>query len=120
MMTTLVKPLPYDRSRESYSTLQQERLLVDCSTYLPDVLKTPTTIGKRVLSKEESPKSKKGVDERVSGLFPNTCDRKAVQFIVDENGGTNVYSAENPLRIGVVLSGGQAPGTIILVVLNYF
>ncbi|CAD7963561.1 unnamed protein product [Amoebophrya sp. A120] len=88
---------PYDRSRQAYSQLQRERLSADCSYYLPDVLRNP----KRQIDE----KSNFEIDDRIKALFPTTCQSKAVQFVP---GGTLAGSA--PLRIGAVLSGGQAPG----------
>eukprot|EP00392_Amoebophrya_sp_AT5.2_P002204 g2209.t1 len=95
-------PKPYDRARQAYSQLQRERLQADCNYYLPDVLKKPKKI--------TNEKSDFKIDDRIKALFPTTCQSKAVQFVNAGRSGGGGGGGGAPLRIGAVLSGGQAPG----------
>ena len=45
--------------------------------------------------------------QTIRGLFPCTCDAKLVEFVA---GGDFAPAGRRPLKVGVVLSGGQAPG----------
>ncbi len=68
-MSEKPSPLPYDRAREAYSTLQQERLLVDCNTYLPNVLKHFEYLQSMEITNPDD----KPEDDRIKTLFPKTC-----------------------------------------------
>jgi 6-phosphofructokinase 1 len=85
----------------AYSPLQKERLLADCNEYLPTVLEgCPVAV-----KKEAVPASAKDADT-IKGLFPSTYDMPLVEFAA----GTPNGHSNSPIKVGVVLSGGQAPG----------
>ncbi|CAD7944656.1 unnamed protein product [Amoebophrya sp. A25] len=89
---------PYDRQRGAYSQLQTERLRADCSYYVPKVLLAP----EKTIDEGSGFK----ISDKIKELFPTTWVDKAVKFGAGAKG-----SIEGPpLRIGAVLSGGQAPG----------
>lgn len=94
----------YDRWRGSYSPLQKERLEADCSSYYPGVMQGDNFDLEVV---EEAGYSTDKLDDRVKSFFEHTCDMKPLQFVKCS---TPVTTERGPLRIGVVLSGGQAPG----------
>jgi hypothetical protein len=95
---------PYDRWRGSYSPLQKERLAADCSAYYPGVMQGDNFDIDVV---EEEGYSGDNLDERVKSFFTNTIDMKPLQFV---KSATKTAGDHPPLRIAVVLSGGQAPG----------
>jgi diphosphate--fructose-6-phosphate 1-phosphotransferase len=94
----------YERWRGSYSPLQRERLQADCSEYLPGVLRNDN-FDLQVI--EEEGYSADKLDNRVKTFFQNTIDMKPLTF-AKATATTN--EERQPKRIGVVLSGGQAPG----------
>lgn len=95
----------YDRWRGSYSPLQKERLEADCSVYYPGVMQGDNFDLEVV---EEKGYSGDKIDDRVKSFFPNTIDMKPLQFVKST---TKSEAGSNPpLRVAVVLSGGQAPG----------
>lgn len=99
-MAPKTSPTAYDRARKAYSSLQKERLKADCKDYLPNVL----LAGGRAVKKEAvaaSPKDAKAIKK----LFPNTSGIPLVEF---EAGAACID--KDPVKVGVVLSGGQAPG----------
>ncbi|CAJ1372271.1 unnamed protein product [Effrenium voratum] len=99
-MAPKTSPTPYDRARKAYSSLQYERLKADCQEYLPSVLLG----GAKAVMKEAVSASPKDA-EAIKKLFPSTCDIPLVEF---EAGTPPAEKA--PVKVGVVLSGGQAPG----------
>jgi diphosphate-dependent phosphofructokinase len=79
------------------SALQRER-----AKYQPKLPKSLRGIPKLV----EGDKTKPVADEKeIEALFPNTCGMPLITF--KEEGSTD---AANPVNVGVILSGGQAPG----------
>jgi len=97
-----VEAAPYTRARRAYSELQKERLAAPCEAYLPDVLKGSP----QVVKKEAVPADAKDA-ETIRGLFPTTYDTPLVEFAPGSAADTAWHA---PLKVGVVLSGGQAPG----------
>lgn len=94
----------YKRARRSYSALQRERLAADCRAYLPKVLEGSP----QVVKKQAIPASEKDA-ETIKTLFPHTYDTPLVEFVPSFcTGGEQTEHA--PVKVGVVLSGGQAPG----------
>merc|ERR1719291_612677 len=98
---TGTEPVPYTRGRKAYSDLQRERLNADCSAYLPKVLEGRPRLDK----KDPVPASAKDADA-IKGLFPSIHDQPLVAF----SAGTPGTDPVAPVKVGVVLSGGQAPG----------
>ncbi|CAB9510223.1 Pyrophosphate--fructose 6-phosphate 1-phosphotransferase subunit [Seminavis robusta] len=94
----------YERWRGSYSPLQRERLEANCADYYPQVMRNSNFDLKVV---EEEGNSTEKLDGRVKSFFQNTIDMKPLQF---EMGTAETAAERPPKRIGVVLSGGQAPG----------
>jgi pyrophosphate--fructose-6-phosphate 1-phosphotransferase len=97
-------PAPYERCRLAYSPLQRERLVTDCKNFLPDVLNGCP----EALVQEAVPTSSGDV-ETIRSLFPSTFDTPLVNFAK----GSEQFVASltrSPMKVGVVLSGGQAPG----------
>ena len=97
----------YDRFRQSYSPLQVERLHADCSQYYPGVMQNDNFQMDVVEEKGYSPDS---LDPRVKSFFENTIDMKPLQFVASSQSSSSSAVVRTPKRIGVVLSGGQAPG----------
>ncbi|KAJ7964810.1 Pyrophosphate--fructose 6-phosphate 1-phosphotransferase subunit beta [Quillaja saponaria] len=81
-----------------YSELQTSRL--DVSLPLPSVLKKSFNVV------DGPPSSAAGNPEEIAKLFPNLFGQPSAKFVPGDSG----ESAGKTLRIGVVLSGGQAPG----------
>jgi len=98
-------PKCFERTRRAYSSLQRERLAADCRDYLPDVLKGGAP---QALKKEALPTSAKDA-ETIRSLFPNTVDTPLVEFAAGFCDDTDA-AKRPPVKVGVVLSGGQAPG----------
>ncbi|PQQ04834.1 pyrophosphate--fructose 6-phosphate 1-phosphotransferase subunit beta [Prunus yedoensis var. nudiflora] len=93
-----VKAVP-GRLTSSYSEVQASRL--DVSLPLPSVLKSSFSV-------VDGPKSSAaGNPEEIAKLFPNLFGQPSA---VLNPGGSSVLSKDTSLKIGVVLSGGQAPG----------
>jgi len=97
--------MQYSRARRAHSALQKERLAADCSVYLPEVLRGCPEIEE----KKVAPQSKKDLGV-IRTLFPLTCDVPAVEFAEGPEDNGNDSAARQPIKVGVVLSGGQAPG----------
>jgi diphosphate-dependent phosphofructokinase len=91
-------PLPYNRSRGAYSSLQKERLATRCE--LPKALRQP----KAVRESDDESAAPVPASEQIRALFPHTVDTSVVKF--DGQGEPKT----TPIRIACVLSGGQAPG----------
>lgn len=97
-------PQPYDRARHAYSALQRERLAVDCAAYLPAVLQ-----GCPHLAKRPAPVASADDAQAIKDLFPRTYGAPAVDFLVAGQR-SEAEEEQHAVKIGVVLSGGQAPG----------
>ncbi|KAJ9169175.1 hypothetical protein P3X46_020636 [Hevea brasiliensis] len=82
-----------------YSELQASR--IDHSLPVPSVLKNPFKVV------EGPPSSAAGNPDEIAKLFPNLFGQPSSMFV--PNGADAVHS-NLKLKIGVVLSGGQAPG----------
>jgi len=100
------KVKPYDRFRQSYSPLQRERLEADCTEYYPGIMRGNNFDIDVV---EEEGYSPDKLDPVVKSVFANTIDMKPLQFAKSATKAPKVED-RTPKRIGVVLSGGQAPG----------
>ncbi|KAK4363232.1 hypothetical protein RND71_018473 [Anisodus tanguticus] len=87
------------RSTSSYSEVQNNRLTVSLS--LPSVLKNPFSVV------DGPPSSAAGNPGEIGKLFPNLFGQPSVSLLPDHSSGA---ALNHNLKIGVVLSGGQAPG----------
>ncbi|KAG5596681.1 hypothetical protein H5410_037913 [Solanum commersonii] len=96
MAATAVGP---GRSTSSYSEVQHNRLIV--SLPLPSVLKKPFSVI------DGPPSSAAGNPGEIAKLFPNLFGQPSVSLLP---GHTSGAALDHILKIGVVLSGGQAPG----------
>ena len=77
-----------------------QRLRADYQPKLPKALQGPVTIkfGESTESVADS--------SEIKALFPNTYGMPVVEFVSDEN----PKRLEEPFNVGIILSGGQAPG----------
>lgn len=73
------------------------------SAYVP---KLPKALQGPVKLKIGEATSSVGNQEEISSLFPNTYGMPVVEFVRDED----PKRIEEPLNVGIILSGGQAPG----------
>eukprot|EP00930_Biecheleria_cincta_P068196 TRINITY_DN553_c0_g1_i1.p1 TRINITY_DN553_c0_g1~~TRINITY_DN553_c0_g1_i1.p1 ORF type:complete len:1199 (+),score=251.80 TRINITY_DN553_c0_g1_i1:54-3650(+) len=97
-MAPCTTPQPYNRARKAYSPLQRQRLAANCKDFLPSVLDgCPTAVKKEAVSGQDA--------EVIKGLFPSTHDTPLIEFVAGVASGPH-----EPVKVGVVLSGGQAPG----------
>ncbi|KAJ8554554.1 hypothetical protein K7X08_025232 [Anisodus acutangulus] len=87
------------RSTSSYSEVQNNRLTVSLS--LPSVLKNPFSVV------DGPPSSAAGNPGEIGKLFPNLFGQPSVSLLPGHSSGA---ALNHNLKIGVVLSGGQAPG----------
>ncbi|XP_009620787.1 pyrophosphate--fructose 6-phosphate 1-phosphotransferase subunit beta-like [Nicotiana tabacum] len=87
------------RSTSAYSEVQSNRLIV--SLPLPSVLKNPFSVV------DGPPSSAAGNPGEIAKLFPNLFGQPSVSLLP---GHTSGAALNHNLKIGVVLSGGQAPG----------
>ena len=78
------------------SALQKER-----AAYQP---KLPKALQGAVKVKEGAPTKSVDNQEEIKKLFPNTYGMPLIEFVPGENADTK------KINIGVILSGGQAPG----------
>jgi diphosphate-dependent phosphofructokinase len=101
-MAPKTAPQPYTRARLSYSSLQQERRHADHKAYFPAVLE-----GIPKLNKKEAMLADAKDAETIKALFPQTYDTPLVEFAEGEH---SEAASRPPVKVGVVLSGGQAPG----------
>lgn len=90
------------RNISAYSDLQTARL--SFVPPLPRVLRGP------VVAKYGPPTSSAGNPEDIKALFPNLFGQPSVDLLADTSAAPGSEKKAEPLRIGVVLSGGQAPG----------
>ena len=98
-MAPNTRPTPYNRARKAHSFMEKERMKADCKEYLPEVLLSGKAVKKEAVA--ASPKDA----EAIKKLFPNTWGIPLVEFEAGD-----APSEKDPLKVGVVLSGGQAPG----------
>ncbi|XP_015080987.1 pyrophosphate--fructose 6-phosphate 1-phosphotransferase subunit beta-like [Solanum pennellii] len=96
MAATAVGP---GRSTSSYSEVQHNRLIV--SLPLPSVLKKPFSVI------DGPPSSAAGNPGEIAKLFPKLFGQPSVSLLP---GHTSGAALDHTLKVGVVLSGGQAPG----------
>lgn len=96
-------PKPYTRSRQRYSPLQRERLAASCRDYCPAVLER---FGVPV--KQDAVPADPKDAETIKQLFPSTNDTPLVEFAIGAP--EPPAGLRDPVKVGVVLSGGQAPG----------
>jgi diphosphate--fructose-6-phosphate 1-phosphotransferase len=97
-------PQPYKRARAAYSALQKERLSAKCEAYLPKVLEGfPEAVEMEAVAASAKDAA------TVKGLFPHTYNTPLVEFR-DGSAGSPAVRTRAPVKVGVVLSGGQAPG----------
>lgn len=95
-----VKSSPAEgRVSSVYSEVQASR--IDHALPLPSVLKNPFKIV------QGPPSSAAGNPDEIAKLFPNLFGQPSAMLV--PNGADSVHS-DQKLKIGVVLSGGQAPG----------
>ncbi|XP_019439848.1 PREDICTED: pyrophosphate--fructose 6-phosphate 1-phosphotransferase subunit beta-like [Lupinus angustifolius] len=88
------------RSASVYSDVQNSR--VDHTLPLPSVLKKPFTI-------VDGPKSSaSGNPDEIAKLFPHLFGQPSAALVPSDD--SNAALPDQKLKIGVVLSGGQAPG----------
>ena len=78
------------------SLLQQARAL-----YQP---KLPKGLQGAIKVKEGEPTQSVGDQEEIKKLFPNTYGMPLIEFV------PGTEEAKNEINVGVILSGGQAPG----------
>ncbi|VVB07769.1 unnamed protein product [Arabis nemorensis] len=94
-----INPPASGRGTSVYSEVQASR--IDHSLPLPSVLKSPFKIV------DGPPSSAAGNSEEIAKLFPNLFGQPSALLVADQS---NAIPSEQKLKIGVVLSGGQAPG----------
>ncbi|KAB5533771.1 hypothetical protein DKX38_016857 [Salix brachista] len=82
-----------------YSEVQSSR--IDHALPLPSVLQNPFQIV------EGPPSSAAGNPDEIAKLFPNVFGQPSAMLVPNK---VDTLSSDQKLRIGVVLSGGQAPG----------
>lgn len=80
------------------SALQKAR-----ASYIP---KMPAVLEKNVVPQEGKPTTAVADEEEIQKMFPNTYGRPIINFV--ESGEKS--EAHPPINVGVILSGGQAPG----------
>jgi len=89
--------MEYNRARQAYSALQQERLTTPCT--VPEALNTRLPKGTNLSS------DVKRIPE-IDAIFEHTCGESLVSF----KGDSSDEGSAKPLNVGVILSGGQAAG----------
>ncbi|MDR1719919.1 MAG: diphosphate--fructose-6-phosphate 1-phosphotransferase [Dysgonamonadaceae bacterium] len=82
--------------------MTKSALQVARSAYIP---KVPKTLKSAVCIKEGNPTQSISDQDAIRALFPNTYGMPVIQFEVSE-----IKSRYAPVNVGVILSGGQAPG----------
>ncbi|CAE6135704.1 unnamed protein product [Arabidopsis arenosa] len=92
-------PPANSRVTSVYSEVQASR--IDHTLPLPSVFKTPFKII------DGPPSSAAGHPEEIEKLFPNLFGQPSAILVPNQS---NEVSSDQKLKIGVVLSGGQAPG----------
>ncbi|KAL1198961.1 Pyrophosphate--fructose 6-phosphate 1-phosphotransferase subunit beta 2 [Cardamine amara subsp. amara] len=94
-----INPSSTGRVASVYSEVQASR--INHALPLPSVLKNPFKII------DGPPSSAAGHPEEIEKLFPNLYGQPSALLVPNQS---NVVSSDQKLKIGVVLSGGQAPG----------
>ncbi|CAD5327182.1 unnamed protein product [Arabidopsis thaliana] len=94
-----INPPTNSRVTSVYSEVQASR--IDHTLPLPSVFKTPFKII------DGPPSSSAGHPEEIEKLFPNLFGQPSALLVPNQS---NEVSSDQKLKIGVVLSGGQAPG----------
>lgn len=82
--------------------MEKSALQIARAAYQP---KLPTGLRGNVSIKEGEPTQSVGDQEEIKKLFPNTYGMPLVEFVP-----TNEKKEYAPMNIGIILSGGQAPG----------
>ena len=67
--------------------------------------KMPAVLNKNVTTQEGEATTSVADAEEIKKIFPNTYGRPIIKFVESEGADFN-----SPLNVGVILSGGQAPG----------
>ena len=80
------------------SALQKAR-----ASYIP---KMPAVLEKNVVPQEGEPTTAVADQEEIQKMFPNTYGRPIINFVESDEKSEN----HPPINVGVILSGGQAPG----------
>ncbi|ESQ38173.1 hypothetical protein EUTSA_v10028543mg [Eutrema salsugineum] len=96
-----INPPATGRVASVYSEVQASR--IDHSLPLPSVFKIPFKIV------DGPPSSAAGNSEEIAKLFPNLFGQPSALLVPDQTNSA-ISSDKKKLKIGVVLSGGQAPG----------
>lgn len=91
---------PASRVPSVYSEVQVSR--IDHALPLPSVFKSPFTIV------DGAPSSAAGNSEEIAKLFPNLYGQPSALLVSDQS--NDAVLSDQKLKVGVVLSGGQAPG----------
>ena len=82
--------------------MEKSALQIARAAYQP---KLPAGLRGNVSIKEGAPTESVGDQEDIKKLFPNTYGMPLVEFVP-----TNAKKEYAPMNIGIILSGGQAPG----------
>ena len=82
--------------------MEKSALQIARAAYQP---KLPLGLRGNVSIKEGEPTQSVGNQEEIKALFPNTYGMPLVEFVP-----TDVKKEYAPMNIGIILSGGQAPG----------
>ena len=82
--------------------MEKSALQIARAAYQP---KLPAGLRGNVSIKEGEPTQSVGDQEEIKKLFPNTYGMPLVEFVP-----TNEKKEYAPMNIGIILSGGQAPG----------
>jgi diphosphate-dependent phosphofructokinase len=86
-------------SLDAISPFQVQRL--EYRPLLPDILK-------EIFNLKANPSEVFNVDNEVSGHFPHLCKLPAIRF--ERSKASHTLANASSLRVGIVFSGGQAPG----------
>ena len=84
------------------SILQEKR-----AAYQP---KLPSALWGPVVAVEGAPTQSVGDQDEIKALFPNTYGLPELRFEKDTTSGLTKMESEESFNVGVILSGGQAPG----------
>ena len=82
--------------------MTKSALQVARSAYQP---KVPKVLKGKVAVQEGAPTQSVSDQEEIKKLFPNTYGMPIIKFVESDK-----PMAETPVNVGVILSGGQAPG----------
>lgn len=84
-----------------HKTMEKSYLQIARAAYQP---KLPKALLGNVVAKEGEPTQSVGNQEEIKALFPNTYGMPVIEFVAGEE------KKLEPFNVGVILSGGQAPG----------